>query len=38
MIREGGRARAPNLETYRNPDLPLADGGIDALARFVKGR
>jgi pimeloyl-ACP methyl ester carboxylesterase len=30
--------RAANLETYRNPDLPLAEGVVDALARFVKGR
>jgi len=28
--------RAGNIATYANPNLPLADGVIDALAEFVK--
>ena len=28
--------RAANLATYMNPDLPLAPGIVDAIARFVR--
>ncbi len=27
--------RAANVATYSNPDLPLADGVVDAIARFI---
>lgn len=35
ILKTADEAYLPNLQTYSNPDLPLAEGLIDVLAEFI---
>ncbi|MEM8616084.1 MAG: alpha/beta hydrolase [Pseudomonadota bacterium] len=38
VLKNTSANKADNLATYRNPDLPLSDGLVEAVSRFISGR